>query len=83
MEQEIKSFTEKYNKTQEKISQLTQAFKNLQTLEKDAQFSKTDESKKEITSIFDGSKTIYRTSTDGKNVMHFTSLSDVKDYLDK
>jgi hypothetical protein len=83
MEQEIKSFTEKYNKSQENISKLTQAFKNMQSVEKAVEVKKSDDTKKEITSIFDGNKTIYRASTNGKNVMHFTSLERAKDYLDQ
>jgi hypothetical protein len=83
MEKDIKSFTDKYNKTQDKISKLTEAFKSMQTADKDVVVTTSNDTKKEISSIFDGSKTIYRASTNGKNVMHFTSLDQAKDYLDK
>jgi energy-converting hydrogenase Eha subunit F len=83
MEKEIESFINQHTQTQSKINLITEALKQSSRQEKTAIQSMPDGTSKEITSLFDGYKTVYRASTNGKNVMHFTSSDDAKSYLDK
>jgi hypothetical protein len=83
MEKEIESFIKQHENTQSKINLITNALKQSSKQEKTAIQNMPDGTSKEITSLFDGYKTVYRASTNGKNVMHFTSVEDAKSYLDK
>ena len=83
MDKEIQSFVDEHNKKKSQINLITEALKKSSKQEKTAIQNMPDGSTKEITSIFDGNKTVYRASTNGKNVMHFTSADDIKSYLDK
>jgi ATP-dependent Clp protease ATP-binding subunit ClpC len=83
MEKEIESFIKQHENTQSKINLITNALKQSSKQEKTAIQNMPDGTSKEITSLFDGYKTVYRASTNGKNVMHFTSAEDAKSYLDK
>ena len=83
MDKEIESFINQYSKQKNKINLIAEALKQSAKQDKTAIQNLPDGSTKEITSIFDGNKTLYRASTNGKNVMHFTSAEDAKAYLDK
>jgi hypothetical protein len=83
MDQEvINSFLKKSEERKERIERIKNALSSTAFQEKAAEID-LGNGKKEISSIFDGNKVIYRASSDDKNVFYFTNPKLMQSYLER
>lgn len=78
----LENFIKKNEERRNRIDQIKGALSSTSFEERTA-VMETNHGNKEISSIFDGNKTVYRASTDDKNVFYFTNPKLIQSYLER
>jgi len=81
-EKVIENFLKESEERNKRINQLKSVLSSTTFEEKTAAID-LGNGKKEISSIFDGNKVIYRASSDDKNVFYFTNPKLMQSYLER